>query len=49
MVVVEQLKVKYSVTEEEEVEWYMKQIHSIFSGGPSGMRKEQLKLWIADI
>ena len=40
--------VEDSVPEEGEIKWAVKRLHNNRSGGPSGMRTENLKRWLAE-
>ena len=48
LVMVKPFVVKYLVPEEEEIDWVIKYLCSNLSKGPSGMRAEHLRIWLAE-
>ena len=46
-VTIEPFAVENSIPEEEEIEWAVKRLRNNRAGGPSRMRAEDLKGWLA--
>ena len=48
LILVEPVDVADKVPSEEEIEWDVRHVNPNWTGGPSGMWAEHLKIWIAE-